>query len=291
MLLLQIFLSFKNFQRHDFVETHGEDQLYNVDMPMIILCAETPFEPMLPELFYLGLDPDADEEERSFIGWTVENVSTHDHIKSKAKVQNISDLLKVTWVANRSWSNTDGSIQLTEYFEPLRINYYEGQCFSLAVPKQEVRTHIVDSNRFIMSLGLKEDVRVSLYDPNTYNGYFNPDAVEFPVDNKGLYQMFDVALEQIIQSPDDPKVGCESYAATSGYYNCAKQKFEEIFMNMIKCVPPWFTDDQSKVCQYDNEVVKSVAIRKGYEDQMLGKDIFQKNPKKGKLLREDIDRK
>ena len=148
MLLLQIFLSFENFQRHDFVETHGEDLLYNVDMPMIILCAETPFVPKLPELFYLGLDPNADQEERSFIGWTVENVSTHDHIKSKAKVQNISDLLKVTWVANSSWSQTDGSIQLTEYFEPLRINYYEGQCFSLVVPKQEVRTHIVDSNRF-----------------------------------------------------------------------------------------------------------------------------------------------
>ena len=274
MLLLQIFLSIKNFQRKDYVETHEEDHLFNADMPMIVLCAETPFKPELPELSFIGLDPDADQEEGSFVGWTVENVSTQDNIQSKAKVQNISDLLQIAWVANDSWSATEGSIKLTEYFEPMRITFYDGQCFSLVVPTEEVRMHIYGSNRFIMALGFKEDVHVNvyLYDPNTYNGYFNP-AREILAVDKGLYQMFDVALEQIIQSPDDPKVVCESYTATDGYYNCTKQKFEEIFTHLINCVPPWFTDDQGKVCQYrDNKVAKPFATRKGYGNQMLEED-------------------
>ena len=132
MLLLQIFLSFKDFQRHEFVETNGEDHLYNVDMPMIILCAETPFTPLLENLVFdfVGLDKE------TFIGWTVENVSTHEYIKSKATAQNISDLVKVAWVANDSWSATDGSIQLTKHFKPMRITFNEGQCFSLVVPKE-----------------------------------------------------------------------------------------------------------------------------------------------------------
>ena len=275
MLLLQIFLSFQNFQRQDYVETHEEDQLYNVDMPMIILCAETPFTSRLDNLFYVGLDPD--DQEETFIGWTVENVSTHEYIKSKATAQNISDLLKVAWVANNSWSATDGSIQLTKYFKSMRITFYEGQCFSLVVPKEEVRMSIAGSNRFIMALGFKEDVKVKvyLYDPNTYNGYFNHALGSLAIDYTGLFQMFDVALEQIIQNPDDPKVVCQSYAATDGYYNCAKQKFEEIFINLINCIPPWFTDDQAKVCQYeDSQVTKPFATREGYGDQMLGKAVF-----------------
>ena len=102
MLLLQIFLSFKNFQRHDHVETYTEDHMYNVDMPLIVLCAETPFKPSLKEIFFIGLD----DQNKSFTGWTVENVSTHNYIKSKATAQNLSDLLKVAWLANTSWSGT-----------------------------------------------------------------------------------------------------------------------------------------------------------------------------------------
>ena len=59
MLLLQIFLSFKDFKRQDYVETQEEDFLFNADMPMIVLCAKTPFTPPLPERFYVGLDPNA----------------------------------------------------------------------------------------------------------------------------------------------------------------------------------------------------------------------------------------
>ena len=241
---------------------------------MIVICAETPFKPPLKELFFVGLDPD--DQRKSFIGWTVENVSTHDFIKSNATAQNLSDLLEEAWIANTSWAAADGSIQLTKYFQPMRIMYYDGQCFSLVVPKKEVRMRIEGSNSFIMSLGFKEDVRfkVYLYDPNIHNGYFTR-AEKIAVDYGGFFQMFDVALEQIIQSPDNPKVDCQSYTATNGYYNCAKQKFEEIFKNLIQCVPPWFTDDQEKVCQYkDSQATKQIAIREGYGGQMLGKAVF-----------------
>ena len=273
MLLLQIFLSFHNYQQHDFVETNEDDELYNVDMPMIIVCAKEPFIENLEPPFYVGLDPN--DQEGSFLGWTVENVSTHDHIKSNATVQNIGDLLEEAWIANTSWFVTERSAQLTQYFEPMRITFYDGQCFSLEVPKDVVRRHILGLNRFIITLGFKVDVsmKVFLHDPNILNGYFNR-GEELAVDN-GFYQMFDVALEQTIQSPDDQKVDCQSYAATNGSYNCVKEKFEEIFINLIKCVPPWFTDDQGKVCQYkDLQVAKQMITREEFGDRMLGKDIF-----------------
>ena len=272
MLIIQIFLSFKNFQRHDYVETHEEDQLYNVDMPMIILCAQTPFKPPVKESFFVGFD----QKRETFIGWTLENISTHDYIKSRATVQNISELLQGVWVVNTSWSMTDGSTHLTQYFEPMRITFYDGQCFSLAVPKEEIRLRIVGSHRFIMALGFKEDakVKVYLFDPNIYHGYFNP-AKQIAFDRNGFFQVFDVTLEQIIQSSDDPKVNCQSYAASNSYYNCVQLKFEEIFIDSIKCVPPWFTDDQRKVCQYkNNQVAKQIGMRQGYKDKVLGKSLF-----------------
>ena len=274
MLLLQIFLSFKDFQRHDYVETYGEDLLFNVDMPKIILCNQTPFTPPLGDRFFIGIDPD---DEMTFVGWTVENVSTQNYLKSKTKVQDISDLLKVAWVANASWGWTDGSVHLTHFFEPMRITFYDGRCFSLVVPKEEVEKNLLGSNRFIMALGLKEDARVKVFfgDPNIYNGYFNP-AEEIPVDNNGFFQMFDVGLEQIVQSPNDPRVNCQRYDAIDGFYNCVTKKLEETFMNLIRCVPPWFTDNQEKVCQYkDNQ---QNVTRHGYGDQMLGKELFYLDP-------------
>jgi hypothetical protein len=133
--------------------------------------------------------------------------------------------------------------------------------WQMCLPKEEVRKHIESSNRFIMALGLKVDTRVNvyLYDLNTHNGYFNP-AKAIAIDYKGFVQMFDVALEQIIQSPDDPKVACQSYTATNGYYNCVKQKFEEMFINT-----PWFTDDKVKVFQYkESQEANQMVTRQRY---------------------------
>ena len=56
LLLLQIFLSVKDYIRKEYVDTRVEDQLYNVDFPMIVLCAEKPqgdgLNSLQDDLFY-----------------------------------------------------------------------------------------------------------------------------------------------------------------------------------------------------------------------------------------------
>ena len=56
LLLLQIFLSVKDYGRNEYVETRVEEQLFKVDLPMIILCAEKPHKDGLTishdEMFY-----------------------------------------------------------------------------------------------------------------------------------------------------------------------------------------------------------------------------------------------
>ena len=77
---------------------------------------------------------------------------------------------------------------------------------------------IVGSRRFIMALGFKEDgnVKVYLFDPNIYHGYFDP-AKKIAFDRKGFFQVFDITLEQLIYSSDDPKVDCQSYTASNSH--------------------------------------------------------------------------
>ena len=86
--------------------------------------------------------------------------------------------------------------------------------------------------------------------------------------------MIDVSLHQIIQSPDDPNVECQSYDATNGYFDCVTEKLEKAFVELITCVPPWFTDDQEKVCQQDDiQEAISFAKKQGYVDKMTGKKV------------------
>ena len=135
---------------------------------------------------------------------------------------------------------------------------------------------MVNSNRFMIGLGLKKERDVSVYflDPNFYNGYFIDDLkLEIPINND-FFQIFDVTFDQIIQSQDDPTVKCQPYEPLLGYYNCVTEKFEETFLDLITCVPPWFSDDQEKVCQ--NENVKNATLaasRQGYSDIMAGENL------------------
>ena len=271
MLLTQIFCSFREYLKHDYIESHAEEQLYNVDMPMIVLCAESPFTPNLEDRFFLGVD-----DNETFIGWSKPNISTQDNLRYRATAKNISDLLEVAWVADGNWAITDGSIHLTQFFKRMRITFYNGQCYFLVVPKEEVEMHMVNSNRFMIGLGLKKERDVSVYflDPNFYDGYFIDDLkLEIPINND-FFQIFDVTFDQIIQSQDDPTVKCQPYEPLLGYYNCVTEKFEETFLDLITCVPPWFSDDQEKVCQ--NENVKNATLaasRQGYSDIMAGENL------------------
>ena len=60
LLLFQIFLSVKDYIRKEYVDTRVEDHLYNVDFPMIVLCAEKPhgdgLNSLQDDLFYIGFD-------------------------------------------------------------------------------------------------------------------------------------------------------------------------------------------------------------------------------------------
>ena len=58
------------------MDTRVEEQLFKVDLPMIILCAENPHKDGLTishaEMFYMGFN----QKGKNFVGWATENMST-----------------------------------------------------------------------------------------------------------------------------------------------------------------------------------------------------------------------
>ena len=89
LLLLQIFLSVKEYKKKEYVDTRVEDYLYNVDFPMVILCAEKPHRDGLTSLqedtFYIGFIR-LDQQRQRFVGWATENMSTFENLESRARV-------------------------------------------------------------------------------------------------------------------------------------------------------------------------------------------------------------
>ena len=93
----------------------------------------------------------------------------------------------------------------------------------------------------------------------TLNGYYSPrKALKFH-----QYQVFDVALAQKERSPYDPSANCEMYDSLRGYYQCVTEAAEKNFLEIIGCVPPWFSDNYDIICQ--NEDIKT-AYRKLQEN-------------------------
>ena len=79
LLIFQIYLSWKTFIQEDYVETKSEEKLYNVDLPMIMICAKNPFF----DRTALGMGWDGDGK---FVGWAKENTSVQEILRSRIRV-------------------------------------------------------------------------------------------------------------------------------------------------------------------------------------------------------------
>ena len=160
LLIFQIYLSWKTFIQEDYVETKSEEKLYNVDLPMIMICAKNPFFDRTD----LGMGWDGDGK---FVGWAKENTSVQEILRSRIRVKNFTDLVNSAYTSDDLIKNNE-SISLR--FERLRIMPFNGQCFVVAVPKDDVKRKIKKST-FSVTLDVKNDsgVQVYLLDPIVYN--------------------------------------------------------------------------------------------------------------------------
>ena len=278
LLLLQIFLSVKDYRRHEYVDTRVEEQLFKVDLPMIILCAEKPHKDGLTishdEQFYMGFN----QKGKNFVGWATENMSTIENLKSRARVNNISDLLDHAWISKNVWSRGKRGRMLE--VQQLRIMHQDGQCFTLRISKEEIRKELLENENFVVALAFKIDVSFKIYltDPNTYNGYNIPVERKLARSlNDGNYKIFDVSVAQVERNSDDPSVACERYETTYGYFDCVTERAEKKFSSLIGCVPPWFTDDEGKMCQKKDTDFVNDTLQALLQDE-------EAEPEYGKLM-------
>ena len=88
-------------------------------------------------------------------------------LRSRIRVKNFTDLVNSAYTSDDLIKNNE-SIPLR--FERLRIMPFNGQCFVVAVPKDDVKRKIKKST-FSVTLDVKNDssVQVYLLDPNVYN--------------------------------------------------------------------------------------------------------------------------
>ena len=247
MLLCQNYYSFLTYWQQDYIETKADEQLFNVDLPMIMICAENPF---INDLDRLGFD-----SKWEFIGWANKNASAKDDIKSNTRLQNVSDIVNAAHTLDDLMYKNNSAKDLK--LKKLRITPFDGQCFSVVVPKNFVESQISKSFSFSLAVFFpnNSDARVYLLDPNIYNGFTNPEEA-LPIRRT---QFFDVTLAQREQNPEDPNAMCEMYDSPQRYYDCVTSAAENWYLSTIGCVPPWFSDNEDLICQ--NDKIESVKER------------------------------
>ena len=152
LLIFQIYLSWKTFIQEDYIETKSKEKLYNVDLPMIMICAKNPF---IDRTDLIGWDDDG-----KFVGWAKENTSVQEILRSNIRVNNSTDLVNSAYTSDDLIKNNE-SISLR--FERLRIIPFNGQCFAAAVPKEDVKRNIKQSSTFSVTLDVKNDSGVQVY--------------------------------------------------------------------------------------------------------------------------------
>ena len=263
----------RDYQSNHFIEVREEEQLSNLDLPMITVCHKRPFGDLARDdnFLYLGYNSN-----RSFVGWGWnENQSTMDYLESIATVTNVSQLLQVSYIPTSPWGEYYPEQNFPKLdFERRRITLYNGQCYSIITPTQILSEHVLKWKNFIVVLGLKNRTNADVYltDPYNFNGYFIPAGDRIDLDRNNSYSIFDISSSVLERNPEDPKVSCGRYDPRNfSFAACAARKAEEIFLPLIGCVPPWFSDDRAKICQknHTDNILKLGSEK--FDRAMLGK--------------------
>ena len=132
VFLCQNYYSLMTYWQQDYIETKADEQLFNVDLPMIMICAENPF---INDLDPLGFD-----SKWEFIGWANQNASSKDDIKSNTRLQNVTDIVNAAQTLDDLMYNNNSAKDLK--LKKLRVTPFDGQCFSVVVPKNFVKSQI-----------------------------------------------------------------------------------------------------------------------------------------------------
>ena len=257
MLLYQNYLSFAEYNKHEYMQIQEEASLARVTLPMLVVC---PKEPFASSASFMGYSED------KFEGWGTNNMTTNMFLESLL----VEKQLEFEAFVSESLLSNDTKEKLE--VKKLRITYYDGQCYSVVLPKNITLGRI----KLVVYIQFPEEQqpKIFLYDPNTYNGYYN---LEEPVslDKNGVYQLFDVTLAKKVLDQQDPKVSCAHYDDQHTFFGCSSNEAEKMFSNLLGCVPPWFTDNQDKVCQ-DNDTERINEMVEGtlpsYFKAMMGKE-------------------
>ena len=150
------------------------------------------------------------------------------------------------------------------------MSFPDGQCYSITIPKKEQKSLVI-----ILSLYRNASITIYLQDPNTFNGYhITADAL--PLGQSTYLTNFEVTVAETKLDPKDPKMSCVDYDKFDSFLECSDKKAEERFYPFLGCVPPWFTDDQEKVCQQEDtdRINKQKSLTLKYYKKIIGKFIL-----------------
>ena len=163
LLIFQVYLSFTEYQRHEYVQIQEDSTLSKVTLPMVIICHNKGFNESVMGNFATGMTP-----EGHFFGWSKNNMTTKTYMESLTN-QNKGQLIHKIYFSEQ-FSGSGKPIKT----EKNRITYPDGQCYTMNIPKQKKNSTEPLNNIFLI-LRLKETQhpKIYLHDPNTFNGYFN----------------------------------------------------------------------------------------------------------------------
>ena len=86
MLVNQVYLSFAEYQRNEFIQVSEDSTLSKVDLPKLIVCHEQPFKSNVSSSLYVGTN-----ETRYFTGWARDNMTTEKYLESLVTVKVLAD--------------------------------------------------------------------------------------------------------------------------------------------------------------------------------------------------------
>ena len=268
LLFYQVYLSLAEYQKHEYVQVPEDSSLSEVTLPRIVVCNGKGFKEKVNMSLFTGMDPIYAKQKPNFFGWSKKDMTTKDHLESLVTLHTKSQLFFKALLAKSMMSFGN---QIED--QKLRISYHDGQCFSITIPKKE-GNKTKELNRFAILLFLNKDADAKIYlqDPNRFNGYYNL-AEALPLDQSTYVNNFEVTLAETKMDPRDPKITCVDYDKFDSFLECSDKKAEERFYPILGCVPPWFTDDQEKVCQQEDtdRIIKQESASGEYWLKIAGK--------------------
>ena len=207
-------------------------------------------------------------EGKIFYGWNGhKGIGIDDLFESASLFKTFNSVVKM-YELQLDNKNMTEAIQIRER----KFRYPDGKCFDFKFRITSKDKHKVEGRvAFLLKFHDLTNSSIFLRITDPYREYFLSDVFTFSgseirksldPDEGNIFDIYKIQIRKNVHRDDDIEVNCKEYdtGGKDGFKDCVQSLVSDQYQKEFGCIPPWFTDNISQMCNKTTTKTKGVQI-------------------------------